>query len=136
MPGGAIMGGQYYVGRGDGNISANELTVGDRTVSGASGVNYRIAPVVALGDAVLSVQTRGDLRLQTVVDPLMVRYTGPLGTETIDLEAYMSGFTDRTALDLSSSSGNVTLANQSRFIFPQCHGRADRRCTSPYRLWR
>ncbi len=117
--GGAVRAGYYYVGRGDGVITAGEFANG-RTVSAVLSngreAGYAIAPVLALGNAGMKVKTAGDLLLQTVLDPLM------LNSDTIDLggssrnNAYMSGYSDATSLDLLSVGGNVTLANQGRFL--------------------
>jgi filamentous hemagglutinin family protein len=123
--GGAIRGGQYYVARGAGEITAGETAVGfDVTVarSGAQTQVFPIAPVLALGDATLSLRTAGDLRLQSVIDPLLVRYgdgyvpDSPSGRMR-DYGAYMSGYTERSALNLASAGGDVTLVNQAVFAF-------------------
>ncbi|HEY8336681.1 MAG TPA: filamentous hemagglutinin family protein [Tardiphaga sp.] len=116
--GGTVKAGYYYVGRGAGTITAGEFAVGrDVTILTSPDFGttirtevYSIAPVIALGDATMSVRTAGDLRLQTVLDPLL------LGGSDWNASAYMSGYTDRTALDLASFGGNVTLVNQGQYI--------------------
>ncbi|WP_027578949.1 filamentous haemagglutinin family protein [Bradyrhizobium sp. Ai1a-2] len=112
--GGAVRAGYYYVGRGAGTITAGEITTG-RNVLIARPNNRQevvpIAPVLALGDATLSVKTFGDLRLQTVLDPLL------LGTGNGEQgAAYMSGYTDRTSLELTSVGGDVVLVNQAQYL--------------------
>lgn len=107
--GGAIRGGQLYVGRGEGSIAAGEFTVGRSvtitdTALASNAATYTLAPVLALGDATMSVTTAGDLRLQTVLDPLMAG------------DRSMSGYTERTALDLTSVGGNITLVNQGKYL--------------------
>jgi filamentous hemagglutinin family protein len=126
--GGTLRGGQYYVARGAGDIKAGETATGN-TVSviwneGAPDsrvYTFPVAPVLALGDATLNVRTAGDLRVQTVVDPLLVRYGNDgSGTDPLprrEYGAYMSGYTDRTALKLVSTGGNITFVNQADFIF-------------------
>ncbi|MGJ7484376.1 filamentous hemagglutinin family protein [Variovorax sp. LT2P21] len=126
--GGTLRGGQYYVARGAGDIKAGETAAGN-TVSviwneGAPDsrvYTFPVAPVLALGDATLNVRTAGDLRVQTVVDPLLVRYGNDgSGTDPLprrEYGAYMSGYTDRTALKLVSTGGNITFVNQADFIF-------------------
>lgn len=124
--GGAILGGQYYVARGEGRINAAETGIG-HTVSVATGNGSRmfefdIAPILALGDATMSLRTLGDLRLQTLIDPLMMqsyRYgsEAPLPAGIFDDAAYMSGYTDNTALELVSTGGNVTLHNQALYTW-------------------
>ncbi|TAI64597.1 hypothetical protein CWO89_17955, partial [Bradyrhizobium sp. Leo170] len=111
--GGAIRAGYYYVGRGAGTITAGEFAVGREVSIVKSALQtdvYAIAPVIALGDATIGVRTAGDLRLQTVLDPLL------LGSSYWEFGAFMSGYTDRTALDLTSVGGNVILANQGQYI--------------------
>ncbi|QNK65733.1 filamentous haemagglutinin family protein [Variovorax sp. PAMC26660] len=121
--GGAIRGGQYYVGRGTAEITAGETTSGfDLTISKPDKKTQvlPIAPVLALGDATLSLRTAGDLRLQAVIDPLLVRYGDgydALTGHVVDYGAYMSGYTDRTSLRLASTGGNITLVNQAAFAF-------------------
>ncbi|MET0445957.1 MAG: filamentous hemagglutinin family protein [Pseudorhodoplanes sp.] len=117
--GGAVRAGYYYVGRGDGVINAGEFANG-RTVSavltdGRESV-FDIAPVLALGDAVMKVKTAGDLVLQTVLDPLMLNSDSVYAGGSSRNSAYMSGYTDRTSLELLSVGGDVTLANQGRFL--------------------
>ena len=117
--GGAILAGYYYAGRGESQITAAEMAIG-RTVTikgsaiesepAARDNTYAIAPVLALGDAVMSVRTAGTLRLQTVLDPLMLGTTNPGET------AFMSGYTDRTMLSLMSVGGDVALVNQAQYL--------------------
>ncbi|MFT0137771.1 filamentous hemagglutinin family protein [Alcanivoracaceae bacterium MT1] len=119
--GGAIRGGHYYLARGDGRINAATTTEG-RSVAvsytdGRPQKSYDLAPIVSLGDAQLMVRTSTDLRLQSVVDPLLVRDYRGITESREDFGAYMSGYTDRTSLDLVSVGGDVTLVNQGEFIF-------------------
>jgi filamentous hemagglutinin len=118
---GAVRAGYYYVGRGEGVINAGEFANG-RTVSAllAQGnVVYNIAPVLALGDAAMKVKTSGDLMLQTVMDPLLLNSDAYLLGGITKYNAYMSGYTDRTSLELLSVGGSVSLANQGRFLSKQ-----------------
>ncbi|MGF6346854.1 filamentous haemagglutinin family protein [Variovorax sp. W2I14] len=124
--GDAIRGGQYYVARGAGDIRAGETAVGhtfvltrDDNNGGLTKSSYTVAPVLALGDATLSLRTAGDLRLQTVIDPLLVTYGEGLRSDgqLLNYGAYMSGYTDRSALRLVSTGGNITFVNRAEFIF-------------------
>jgi filamentous hemagglutinin len=124
--GGAIRGGQYYVARGAGDIRAGETAIGhtftltrDDNNGGLTKSSYTAAPVLALGDATLSLRTAGDLRLQTVIDPLLVNYGEGLRNDgqLLNYGAFMSGYTDRSALRLVSTGGNITLVNRATFIF-------------------
>ncbi|MDI4235570.1 filamentous hemagglutinin family protein [Bradyrhizobium sp. Arg237L] len=117
--GGAIRAGYYYVGRGAGTISAGEFAVGRAVLAQKSATQidvYAIAPVIALGDATMKVRTAGDLLLQTVMDPLLLSSDSLMFGGQDFYNAHMSGYTDRTALDLLAVGGNVTLANQGRFL--------------------
>ncbi|WP_375595218.1 filamentous hemagglutinin family protein [Algihabitans albus] len=112
--GGAIRGGQYYSGRGRALIEAGELTRSDRIVTltrqtgqGPVAFPFTFAPVLALGDTDMTVRTSGDLSLQTVAEPLMTN-----GGRTNGL---ISGHTERTALDLKSSGGDILLDNGQYF---------------------
>ncbi|MGJ7526412.1 filamentous haemagglutinin family protein [Variovorax sp. GB1P17] len=124
--GGAILGGQYYVARGAGDIRAGETGIGhtfvltrDDRAGTVTKTNYTVAPVLALGDATLSLRTAGDLRLQTVVDPLLMTYGEGLRNDgqVLNYGAYMSGYTDRSALRLVSTGGNITFVNRAEFSF-------------------
>ncbi|MDM0087380.1 MULTISPECIES: filamentous haemagglutinin family protein [unclassified Variovorax] len=125
--GGAIRGGQYYVARGAAELRANETATGHgiqvRRSSGSTTQDvvgdFALAPVLSLGDATLSLRTAGHLLLQAVIDPLLVRYGdgyNASGNQN-DYQAYMSGYTGRSALRLSSTGGDLTLVNQAEFAF-------------------
>lgn len=111
--GGAVRAGFYYIGRGDGTIHAGDFSVGRQvTLTNGSVVTiYPIAPVLSLGDATLSVRTAGDLRLQTVLDPLMLGAPVSGGHN-----AFMSGQTERTSLYLTSTGGDVILVGQGTYL--------------------
>ncbi|MCA1324543.1 filamentous hemagglutinin family protein [Herbaspirillum sp. alder98] len=124
--GGAILGGQYYVARGAGEIRAGETGVGysvnvDRDDSAGHFVrsSYTVAPLLALGDATLSLRTAGNLVLQSVIDPLLVGNGEGLRSDgqLLNYGAYMSGYTDRSALKLVSTGGDITFVNRTQFIF-------------------
>ncbi|MDQ8731862.1 filamentous haemagglutinin family protein [Bradyrhizobium sp. LHD-71] len=109
--GGAIHGGQYYIGRGEGAIMAGELAI-SRGIA-------NLAPVLALGDSALSVKTSGAMHVATVADPLLSRV--PLGTIAWDIvgrDAFMSGYTNDTALSLVAVGGDVTLGGSNPASLP------------------
>ncbi|GGJ83530.1 hypothetical protein GCM10007426_10800 [Alloalcanivorax dieselolei] len=121
--GGAIRAGQYYVGRGAGEIRAGETATGyhlEGTV-GSTSYAYDIAPVLALSDASLNVQSAGDLVLQTAIDPLLIRRS-LIDAEDAALAQNYRGSADmisqtaRTALSLVSVGGDVRLENQADHI--------------------
>lgn len=97
---GTIRGGQYYIGRGVGQVRANDLATSLREAGAA--------PVLALGDATLDVTTNGQLQVATVADPLM-SFVTYLNDPRIDIGAYISGYTDTSAVSLVSVGGDVLL---------------------------
>lgn len=118
VAGGEVRAGNYYIARGAATIDAGSFVTGRKVTNIFTDVSgntrstvYDIAPVLALGDAALSVRTAGDMRLQTVLDPLMAE--APVSTA---LQSYMFGQTDRSELSLISTGGNITLVNQARYI--------------------
>ena len=114
--GGAIRGGQVYIGRGAAVVEAGELTTGRMVTTtrnrGRNVMQYRFAPVLGLSDAVMTVKTAGDLRVHTVTDALLAR----ADRWQPDLpDTPFSGHTDRTAIDLKSSGGDIILDNDTYF---------------------
>lgn len=106
--GGAVLGGQYYTGRGDATIDAASFGIG-RDVSYSSGgfaTVVPLSPVLALGDASMTVTAAGTMRIQTVADPLLAY--------SPSFAPFMSGYTNRTAINLTSVGGDITLVNRSR----------------------
>lgn len=66
--GGDIRGGVYYVGRGEGRLSAGEgITAGTNW----TGEGHALHTVLALGDASFSLNARRDLTLETIFDPML-----------------------------------------------------------------
>ncbi|KQX87021.1 filamentous haemagglutinin family protein [Variovorax sp. Root473] len=124
--GGALKAGQYYVGRGAGEIDAGTSAAGyvmSGTSNNGSGDTYAydIAPVLALSDATLKLQTLGDLVLQTVIDPMQIRraYIDQVDKDTsggASHAMFMSSQTERSAVTLVSTGGNVRLENQSEYV--------------------
>jgi filamentous hemagglutinin family protein len=118
---GSVLSGQYYVARGRGDIYAGALLAG-RTVqvkqrgAGTTFGSRTVAPILAVGDAALNVRSRGDLEVQTVIEPTMIG-TYRSGINTTEVGAAMSLYTDRTELNLRSIGGDVRLKNDPRFLF-------------------
>ncbi|SAI37288.1 Heme:hemopexin utilization protein A [Bordetella ansorpii] len=124
--GGTLKAGQYYVGRGAGYIEAGASGAG-YTLTGTANTwpftayRYDIAPVLALSDATLTLKTLGDLVVQTVVDPMEIRraYVDQADRDVSGSAShglFMSSYTERSALKLVSTGGNVRLENQSEFV--------------------
>ncbi|MBO9356986.1 hypothetical protein GG851_23600 [Bordetella petrii] len=126
---GAIRAGQYYVGRGHGDLRASETGGGYRLQTAIGGVDYAfdIAPVLALGDATLALRTAGDLQLQTVVDPMLIRRAFVDAADQALKSSYrhdsaMSSYTGRSAVSLVSLGGSLRLINQSRYVTADTYG--------------
>jgi len=100
--GGDILGGVFHVGRGMARLRAGG------SLRGASAT--AVAPVLALGDAAFDVQVRGDLQLETVLNPSVIRsLRQALGT---DIEGYFFSYGDASSVRLASLTGDVTLRNR------------------------
>jgi hypothetical protein len=110
--GGVVRAGYYYVGRGAGTIEAGEFAIGRevKALAGTQLITYPIAPILSLGDATLDVRTAGDLRLQTFLDPLLV------GKGVVNEPTFMSSQTERTAISLTSTGGDVILIGQATYL--------------------
>lgn len=129
--GGAILGGQYYIGRGDADISAGSLGIG-RTLVVTEEQNrpttYNpLAPILALGDAQMRVTASGNLTIQTVIDPLSVDLPFRAGfgwannmndnyNNSHYYYVYLSGMTDQSSLSLVSVGGDVSLERQTTYL--------------------
>ncbi len=103
--GGSISGGSYYVGLGTGRIVAGGDVSGVGTTSG-------LGPVLGVGDAQILVQATGNIDLGGIANPTLVPETSG---ESI-LYAYWSDFSTYapdSSVDLISTSGNVTLEDNS-----------------------
>ncbi len=119
---GDISGGLYYTARGEANIAAAAFTVG-RTIKYTYDGNrpdvfvlYPIAPILALGDTVMNVSSAGSMTIQTALEPLMARIDSE--NRGIDYRhPKWITYTDRTALNLISTSGDITLVNQAIWLF-------------------
>jgi filamentous hemagglutinin len=125
VAGGAVKAGSYYIARVAATIDAGTFANGRTvnlidTITGNPIVTrYDIAPVLALGDASATVRTAGDLRLQTVLDPLMTSAHYDYGQVPDDrerIQTFILGQTANTQLNLTSVGGNVTLVNQARVL--------------------
>jgi hypothetical protein len=105
--GGNISGGSYFVGAGTGAVDAWG-SVGPDTSGGAAAAG--LSPVIALGDAQISVQSRTGLQLESILNPFLLPVSNAQGIARADA---FSTYTDASAVTLSSLGGNVNLLNQS-----------------------
>ena len=99
--GGDINSGIFYVGNGQGTISAAGSMGTSRNDAGA---NVMLYTILALGQGNIDVRTGGDLNLQTVLNPTMIGL-GPM----------FFTYGDNSAVSLESLNGNVLLSNDKGF---------------------
>lgn len=99
--GGNIAGGEFYVGLGEGR-----LTAADNITASSSG----LAPVLELGNAQFTLQARGDLAIGTVFNPTLVKQKVLTGQGT-NLDSYFFTYDPSSTVNLLSIAGNVELQN-------------------------
>lgn len=105
--GGDIGSAIVYVDRGAGRIRAGGALGSSREASGAP-----LYSVLALGDAQLIAQAGGDLRLETVLNPTIVTQAGANRGDVARI-AYFLTYGPRSAVDLRSAAGDLSLENRS-----------------------
>ena len=97
--GGSILGGIYYVGLGDGTVSAG----------GAVGLGSRqIAPLIALGEASVSVTGRGDVAVSGIVNPMLLD-SGQAQANGAGNQPFFSTYGSASSVSLTSIGGNIDL---------------------------
>jgi filamentous hemagglutinin len=104
--GGNINGGSYFVGAGTGALTSWG-SVGVGSTGAVSGTG--LSPVIALGDAQISVQSRANLQLESILNPFLLPVSIPQGVFNVDV---FSTYTDRSAANLYAVGGNIELLNQ------------------------
>lgn len=139
--GGSILGGQYYIGRGDADIQAGALGIGRTLVVNLSSnrptSSNPLAPILALGDARMTVTASGNMIVQTVMDPLQVDLTYDNWNLPFDqqegigyytdrdalnknprgrLQTRIVGMTDESSLSLVSVGGDVSFGRQTQYL--------------------
>ncbi|HEY4076581.1 MAG TPA: filamentous hemagglutinin family protein, partial [Rhizomicrobium sp.] len=100
VAGGDVLGGAYFVSKGEGRIDAggsvaSAFTVGD----GNDGIVSPVSTILALQDATWTVAARGDLDIGNIMNP--VTGTGIPGGDV--------NYSDRSAVDLTSTVGDVSI---------------------------
>ncbi|RZN30115.1 hypothetical protein [Bradyrhizobium sp. Leo121] len=109
-----LLGGVYMLGRGHaalnaGNRIAASGALGRERTSFSSSPYYRDAPVamlIGLMDATASVTAVGDITIEGIYDPMLIGQVDANLTANKRGSAFVS-FSDRAAVDASSTSGNV-----------------------------
>ncbi|KGM31173.1 filamentous haemagglutinin family protein, partial [Inquilinus limosus] len=121
---GDIVSGVYYVGRGDATIEAGGAIKGGASVTpfefGFPGF-AQVAPrtILAGGDTAFTLRSRGDLTIETVLDPMMLPVSQrQADLSVIDLSPY-GGFSSRgagSAVSLDSIGGDVRFGNDGNTV--------------------
>lgn len=96
--GGDIAGGLFFIGAGSADIRAGGNIRG--------GSQYTAGPVFALGNTALKVSAMGDLDIGAIFDPGLLTPSYSARAET-----YFLTYGDRSAVDLTSVSGDIVLHN-------------------------
>lgn len=101
---GDIVSGVYYVGRGDATIESGGAIKGGASISASR--TYAPRTILAVGDAPFRLRSRGDLTIETALDPML-------------LPGRTVGFFSRGAngaVSLDSIGGDVRLGNDGRTV--------------------
>lgn len=108
-----IRGGVFYVGHGEGDIRSRGSL--DR---GGTELETRPYPILALGDAAMRVTAGGDLRIESVLNPAVVRQSkqqadaGYSSDEYAEKNnSYFFTYSDASRIDMLSVAGDVILRN-------------------------
>jgi filamentous hemagglutinin family protein len=105
IAGGDINSGIFYVGNGQGTINAGGMLGSSRP---NLGTNSKLYTILALGQGNITVNTGGDLNLQSVLNPTMIA-SGPI----------FFTYGDASSVSLQSLNGNVLLSNDNSFYLKQ-----------------
>ncbi|MDT8406750.1 MAG: filamentous hemagglutinin family protein [Methylococcales bacterium] len=109
--GGDIIGGEYLLGLGSGQITAD----GGIIPSQVSNDNA-LGVLINLGDANLKLQARQDLALAGVINPTLIRQNTPLPDKGSTSDARFFTFAPDSSLSLNALAGNVQLLNDFESI--------------------
>lgn len=103
--GGDILGGLYYLGRGEGKLSAGGSIT---AIDSAAGTGH---PALALADAQITLQAREVVTMQAAFNPtvLMKSFVGTQGGEG----SYFFTYSDDSAIHLESIAGDVRVLNDA-----------------------
>lgn len=99
-----IASGVYYVGKGAADIRAGGALKADRTSSSGP-----IHTVLALADGVFDVQVRGDLELETILNPTVVPPSTANGSFTS--VSYFFTYAPSSGVELASTAGDIVFNN-------------------------
>ncbi|MEO8627577.1 MAG: filamentous hemagglutinin family protein [Betaproteobacteria bacterium] len=106
-----ILGGVYYVGRGDARISAQGGMVAGRSILAADGRSLPLHTVLALGDAKLSLSGGTDIEIETIFNPTLVRQFSAQTPRPLLQQSSFNTYSETSAVEIVSSAGSVSLFN-------------------------
>ena len=109
-----IQGGLYFVGRGDANIRSDASVVSGRAIGDSFPADLHT--VLALGEGHITLDARGRLDLETIVNPTLLPQTGLQRNLLATRNSYFSTYGDDSGVTLSSLAGDVHLFNDSADI--------------------
>jgi filamentous hemagglutinin len=107
--GGSLLGGLYYAGLGNATLSAGDA------VGIGTGQAKPVSPLIALGEASVTITARGDVQISGIVNPTLLNSSGSddvAGTGT-PTENYFSTYGSASATNLMSIGGNINLDDES-----------------------
>lgn len=103
--GGDIRGGVFYLGRGEGEIRSGGALASDSAA--------KLYPVLALADAEYKVTSRGDLNLETAVNPTLLRQGVEQDTLGGLLQSNFFSYGVDSGVTLTALSGDIHLRNDT-----------------------
>jgi filamentous hemagglutinin family protein len=105
--GGDLLGGVYYLGAGEGRLRAGGSITGvDAT--GSSG-----HPVLALGDATIELQARGDVTLQAAFNPTVLPKSFVQPFNQGGMNSFFFTYSEDSRIGLTSIAGDVRVLNET-----------------------
>lgn len=112
--GGDIAGGVYFTGKGDADIRTDGSVVAGRTISETTTTPLRT--MLALGDGTISLEARGALDLDGVVNPTLLPQASQQRPTQASPKSFFSTYGADSAVRLASLAGDVTLFNNATEI--------------------
>ncbi|MBI5462534.1 MAG: filamentous hemagglutinin family protein [Gammaproteobacteria bacterium] len=103
-----IASGLYFVGKGAGRIEADGDVNSNRSRAGG-GLSFPLHTVLALGDGALDVRARGDVSIESVINPTIMPQASANGGFTTT--SYFFTYASDSAVSLNSTAGDIRFNN-------------------------
>lgn len=107
-----IASGVFYVGAGRGLLDAGGSIRAGRVATATDSTILPLYPSLALGDGAFAVSAIGDITLETIFNPTLIPQ-GPTQKSFFGGTSYFSTYGSRSAVNVSSTAGNIRFANQA-----------------------